>query len=103
MNYTSRVGNISASASVGTVDSRDGSRSNTVDSYSVGNIGHTIANSIVNRGSISNMSNAMAKANTSIAKVTTITIGTIESISFSFCSSKGYGANQKGNLHHVVP
>ena len=102
MDNTSRVGNISASTSIGTVNSRDGSRSSTMDSYSVGNIGDTIANSMVDRGgvadsmvdrgSISNMSNTMTITNTSIAKVATITI---ESISFSFCSSKGYRANLK--------
>merc|ERR1719480_653233 len=79
MDNTSRVGNISSSTSIGTVDSRDGSRSSTMDSYSVGNIGDTIANSMVDggsiadsmvdRGSISNMSNVMSITNTSIAKV----------------------------------
>ena len=111
MDNTRRVGNISASASIGTMNSRDGSRSSTVDSYTVGNIGDTIANnmedrgsiadSMVDRGSISNMSNSMPITNTSIAKVATITIGTIESISFSFCSSKGYRANLKDERSNV--
>ena len=102
MDNTSRVGNISASTSIGTMDSRDGSRSSTMDSYSVGNIGDTIANSMVDRGSIadsmvdgssvsnmSNMSNTISK--TSIAKMAAIAIGTIEGISIS--SNKGCRAN----------
>merc|ERR1719430_168217 len=49
MDNTSRVGNISASTSIGTMDSRDSSRGNTMDTYSVGNIGNTI--SMVDRDS----------------------------------------------------
>ena len=73
-----------------------------MDSYSVGNIGDTIANSMVDRGSIadsmvdgssvsnmSNMSNTISK--TSIAKMAAIAIGTIEGISIS--SNKGCRAN----------
>merc|ERR1719500_832094 len=107
MDNTSRVGNISASTSIGTVDSRDGSRSSTMDPYSVGNIGDTIANSMVDwgsiadsmvdGGSISNMSNTIPK--TSIAKVATIAIGTIEGISIS--SNKCCRANQESCLDHV--
>merc|ERR1719320_589602 len=36
MDNTSRVGNISASTSIGTMDSRDSSRGSTMDTYSVG-------------------------------------------------------------------
>merc|ERR1719308_227579 len=43
MDNTSRVGNISASTSIGTMDSRDSSRGSTMDTYSVGNIGNTIS------------------------------------------------------------
>merc|ERR1712106_637654 len=98
MDNTSRVGKISSSASITTMNSRDGSRSSTMDSYSVGNIGNTITNSMVDGGSITKMSSSIAK--TSIAKMTTISISTIQSVSFS-CSIC-YGANQKSNFHHVV-
>merc|ERR1719233_492053 len=50
MDHTTRVGNISASTSIGTMDSRDSSRGNTMDTYSVGNIGNTI--SMVDRNSM---------------------------------------------------
>merc|ERR1719481_1460544 len=50
MDNSSRVGNISASTGIGTMDSRDGSRGNTMDTYSVGNIGNTL-DSVVDRGS----------------------------------------------------
>merc|ERR1712203_730649 len=53
MDNTSRVGNISASTSIGTMDSRDSSRGNTMDTYSVGNIGNTI--SMVDRDSMDSM------------------------------------------------
>merc|ERR1711931_600379 len=42
MDNSSRVGNISASTGIGTMDSRDSSRGSTMDTYSVGNIGNTI-------------------------------------------------------------
>merc|ERR1712106_1081389 len=78
MDNTSRVGKISSSASITTMNSRDGSRSSTMDSYSVGNIGNTITNSMVDGGSITNMSSPIAK--TSIAQMTTISISTIQSV-----------------------
>merc|ERR1712106_862469 len=113
MNNTGRVGNISASTSISTMDSRDSSRSSTMNSYSVGNIGDSIANSMVDGGSIGNMSNTMAKTSIAkmsytiakmsctIAKMATISIGTIQGISIS--SSKCCRANQQGNLNRVVP
>merc|ERR1712058_147235 len=66
MDNSSRVGNISASTGIGTTDSRDGSRGNTMDTYSVGNIGNTLdsmvdrdsmdsMDSMVDRGSMDNM------------------------------------------------
>merc|ERR1712001_154927 len=72
MDNTTRVGNISASTSISTMDSRDSSRSSTMDTYSVGNIGNTISmvdrdsmDSMVDRGnmmgSIANMSYTIAK------------------------------------------
>merc|ERR1712168_573733 len=60
MDNSSRVGNISASTGIGTVDSRDGSRGNTMDTYSVGNIGNTL-DSMVDRGSMDNMVASIAK------------------------------------------
>merc|ERR1719480_720138 len=89
MDNTSRVGNISSSTSIGTMDSRDGSRSSTMDSYSVGNIGDTIANSMVDGGSIAD----------SMVDRSTISIGTIEGISIS--SNKCCRANQESCLDHV--
>merc|ERR1712106_779394 len=105
MNNTGRVGNISASTSISTMDSRDSSRSSTMNSYSVGNTGDSIANSMVDRGSIGYMSHTMAKTSIAkmsctIAKMTTISISTIQGISIS--SSKCCRANQQGNLDHVV-
>merc|ERR1711970_72408 len=47
--------NISTSTGIGTVDSRYSSRSNTMDTNSVGNIGYTITNCMVDRNSMSNM------------------------------------------------
>merc|ERR1719290_615512 len=61
MDNSSRVGNISASTGIGTMDSRDGSRGSTMDTYSVGNVGNTITmedrdrDSMVDRGSMDNM------------------------------------------------
>merc|ERR1719481_1655435 len=68
MDNTSRVGNISASTGIGTMDSRDGSRGSTMDTYSVGNIGYTISmvdrdgmDSMVDRGSMNDMVASIAK------------------------------------------
>merc|ERR1719430_2063331 len=55
MDGTSRIGNISTSTGIGTMDSRYSSRSNTMDTNSVGNIGYTITNCMVDRSSMSNM------------------------------------------------
>merc|ERR1712215_105146 len=55
MDSTSRIGNISTSTGIGTMDSRYSSRSNTMDTNSVGNIGYTITNCMVDRNSMSNM------------------------------------------------
>merc|ERR1719450_783065 len=69
MDNSSRVGNISASTGIGTMDSRDGSRGNTMDTYSVGNIGNTLdsmvdrdsMDSMVDRGSMNDMVASIAK------------------------------------------
>merc|ERR1711970_753218 len=102
MDNTTRVGNISASTSISTMDSRDSSRSSTMDTYSVGNIGNTISmvdrdsmDSMVDRGntmgSIANMSYTIAKMMPSKA---------IQSISVS--SSKSCSTNQQSYPDHVV-
>merc|ERR1719193_2304549 len=89
---TTRVGNISASTSIGTMDSRDSSRGNTMDTYSVGNIGNTI--SMVDRNSMVDRGNMMG----SIAKMTPS--NAIQSISIS--SSKRCSTSQQSYPDHVV-
>merc|ERR1719228_1812896 len=89
MDNSSRVGNISASTGIGTMDSRDGSRGSTMDTYSVGNIGNTIT--MVDRDSMDNMVASIAKMMPSIA---------VQSISIS--SSKSCSASQKSYPDHVV-
>merc|ERR1711973_844021 len=102
MDNTSRVGNISASTSIGTMDSRDSSRGNTMDTYSVGNIGNTI--SMVDRDSMdsmvdrSNMMGSIANVSYTIAKM--MPSNAIQSISIS--SSKSCSTSQQSNPDHVV-
>merc|ERR1719154_253991 len=62
MDNTGRVCNIPASSSVSTMDTRNSSRSNTMDPYSVGNIGDAIT--MVDRGSIANNMSSIAKMTT---------------------------------------
>merc|ERR1719430_1538765 len=101
MNSTSRVGNISTSTGIGTMDGGNSSRSNTMDTYSVGNIGDTITNSMVYRSSIGNTSNTISISMvTSISKMSSISIRTIESISISFSSSQCCGTKQNNSLDH---
>merc|ERR1712215_212623 len=93
---TSRVSNISTSTSIGTMDGGNSSRSNTMDTYSVGNIGNTITNSMVYRSSIGNMSNTISMVTsisqmTAISKMSSISIRTIESICFWFSLSLTLG------------
>merc|ERR1719312_1149791 len=98
MDNTSRVGNISASTSIGTMDSRDSSRGNTMDTYSVGNIGNTISmvdrdsvdsvDSMVDRG---NMMGSIANMSYTIAKM--MPSNAIQSISLS--SSKSCSTSQQ--------
>merc|ERR1719308_747244 len=97
MDNTSRVGNISASTRIGTVDSRDSSRSNTMDTYSVGNIGNTISmmDSMVDRG---NMMGSIANMSYTIAKM--MPSNAIQSISLS--SSKSCSTSQQSYPDHVV-
>merc|ERR1712058_181651 len=59
MDNSSRVGNISASTGISTMNSRDGSRGSTMDAYSVGNIGNTIT--MVDRDGMDNMVAGIAK------------------------------------------
>merc|ERR550519_2920229 len=102
MDNTSRVGNISASTSIGTMDSRDSSRGNTMDTHSVGNIGNTISmvdrnsmDSMVDRG---NMVGSIANMSYTIAKM--MPSNAIQSISIS--SSKSCSTSQQSNPDHVV-
>merc|ERR1719481_237539 len=105
MNNSSRVGNISASTGIGTVDSRDGSRGNSMDTYSVGNIGNTLdsmvdrdsmdsMDSMVDRGSMDNMVASIAKMSMMMPSIA------VQSISIS--SSKSCSASQKSYPDHVV-
>merc|ERR1711970_1350090 len=91
MNSSSGVGNISTSTSIGTMNCWDCSWGYSVDTNSVGNIGDTITNNVVNRRNmsytISKMS-SITKMTYTIAKMSSIAISTIESISISFSSSK---------------
>merc|ERR1719230_1114482 len=115
MHSTSRVSNISTSTGIETMDGRDSSRSNTMDAYSVGNIGDTITNCMMHRSSIGNMSHAISmmtsvsqmtsisKMSYSISKMSCISIRTIESISISFSSSQCCRAKQNNSLDHDVP
>merc|ERR1719320_1773168 len=93
MDNTSRVGNISASPSIGTMDSRDSSRGRSMDTYSVGNIGNTI--SMVDRG---NMMGSIANMSYTIAKM--MPSNAIQSISLS--SSKSCSTSQHSYPDHVV-
>merc|ERR1711955_107708 len=93
MDNTSRVGNISASTSIGTMHSRDSSRGNTMDTYSVGNIGNTIC--MVDRG---NMMGSIANMSYTIAKM--MPSNAIQSISIS--SSKSCSTSQQSYPDHVV-
>merc|ERR1719281_2247032 len=93
MDNTSRVGNISASTSIGTMDSRDSSRGSTMDTYSVGNIGNTI--SMMDRG---NMMGSIANMSYTIAKM--MPCNAIQSISLS--SSKSCSTSQQSYPDHVV-
>merc|ERR1719304_83334 len=106
MDNTSRVGNISASTSIGTMDSRDSSRDSsrgsTMDTYSVGNIGNTISmvdrdsvDSMVDRG---NMMGSIANMSYTITKM--MPSNAIQSISIS--SSKSCSTSQQSYPDHVV-
>merc|ERR1719435_68907 len=102
MDNTTRVGNISASTSISTMDSRDSSRSSTMDNYSVGNIGNTI--SMVDRNSIDSMvdrGNMMGSiANISYTMAKMMPRKAIQSISVS--SSKSCSTSQQSYPDHVV-
>merc|ERR1711970_1297382 len=84
---------ISLSLTLGPMDSRDSSRSSTMDTYSVGNIGNTI--SMVDRGS---MMGSIANMSYTIAKM--MPRKAIQSISVS--SSKSCSTNQQSYPDHVV-
>merc|ERR1711887_348746 len=102
MDNTTRVGNISASTSISTMDSRDSSRGSTMDTYSVGNIRNTISmvdrdsmDSMVDRG---NMMGSIANMSYTIAKM--MPRKAIQSISVS--SSKSCSTSQQSYPDHVV-
>merc|ERR1719320_856729 len=102
MDNTSGVGNISASTSIGTMDSRDSSRGSTMDTYRVGNSGNTISmvdrdsmDSMVDRG---NMMGSIANMSYTIAKM--MPSNAIQSISLS--SSKSCSTSQQSYPDHVV-
>merc|ERR1719392_656663 len=102
MDNSSRVGNISASTGIGTMDSRDGSRGNTMDTYSVGNIGNTL-DSMVDRDSMDSMVDrgSMDDMVASIAKMSKMMPSrAVQSVSIS--SSKSCSASQKSYPDHVV-
>merc|ERR1719147_257364 len=80
MDNSSRVGNISASTGISTMDSRDGSRGNTMDTYSVGNIGNTL-DSVVDRDSMNNMVASIAKMSMMMPSIT------VQSVSISSSKS----------------
>merc|ERR1719320_2079114 len=82
MDNTSRVGNISASTSIGTMDSRDSSRCSSMDS-------------MVDRG---NMMGSIASMSYTIAKM--MPSNAIQSISLS--SSKSCSTSQQSYPDHVV-
>merc|ERR1711887_20152 len=90
---------LSISITLGNMDSRDSSRGNTMDAYSVGNIGNTISmvdrDSMVDRG---NMMGSIAKMSYTIAKM--MPSNAIQSISIS--SSKSCSTSQQSNPDHVV-
>merc|ERR1719392_492296 len=102
MDNSSRVGNVSASTSIGTMDSRDGSRCSTMDTYSVGNIGNTLdsmvdrdsMDSMVDRGSMDNMVASIAKMSKMMPSIA------VQSVSIS--SSKSCSVSQKSYPDHVV-
>merc|ERR1719153_1065732 len=106
MHSTSRVSNISTSTGIETMDCGNSSRSNTMDTYSVGNIGDTITNCMVHRSSIGNMSHtksmmtsvsqmtSISKMSNTITKMSCISIRTIKSISISL----GFSLTL-GNMH----
>merc|ERR1719228_995046 len=72
MNSSSRVGNISTSTCIGTMNCWYCSGGYSMDTNSVGNIGDTITNSMVNRSSMSNMV-GMSNMTYTISKMTSIT------------------------------
>merc|ERR1719369_1397357 len=112
MDGTSRVGNISPCSSISSMDSRDGSRGNTMDSNSVSNIRNSITNSMVNRGSITHSMVDRCSITNSVvdwgsiadsvvhrSSISKMSVSTVISISLS--GSKGSTTNQKDSLDHV--
>merc|ERR1712243_365141 len=102
MDNNSSVGTLSASPRISPMHSRDSSRGNTMDTYSVSNIGNTISmvdrdsmDSVVDRG---NMMGSIANMSYTIAKM--MPSNAIQSISIS--SSKSCSTSQQSYPDHVV-
>merc|ERR1719378_1067086 len=112
MNSSCRVSNISSSTCISTMDSWHGSRSSTMDTDGVSNIGNSISNSMVDRGSIGgNMMYRGSIAHMSysisivagIPKMPSIAISTMKGICLSISSSQCSKTDQKKSLDHVAP
>merc|ERR1719419_1333683 len=112
MDGTSRVCNISSCSSISSMDGRNGSRGNTMDSNSVSNIRNSITNSMVNRGSITHRMvdrccitnrvvdwGSIADSMVDRSRISKMSVSTVISISLS--GSKGSTTNQKDSLDHV--
>merc|ERR1719295_1732784 len=102
MDGTSRVCNISSCSSISSMDGRNGSRGNTMDSNSVSNIRNSITNSMVNRGCITHRVvdwGCIADSMVDRSRISKMSVSTIISISLS--GSKGSTTNQKDSLDHV--
>merc|ERR1719430_3066529 len=114
MNSSSRVGNISTSTSICTMNCWYSSWGYSMDTNSVGNIGNTITNR-VDRSNMSNMVNrrnmsytiskmsSITKMTYTIAMMSSIAISTIESVSISFSSSKCCRTQQDNIPDHDDP
>merc|ERR1711970_1268181 len=109
MDNTSRVGNIPASSSISSSKGRESSRSNSCNSYSVGNIGDSVSGSNWGSKSISVAKPSIAKSSTiakpSISQPSSVSITSVKesSIGISLSSSKSSTANHKSNLDHLHP
>merc|ERR1719495_513441 len=93
MNSSSRVGDVSSSTCIGTMNSWDSSRSNSVNTNSVSNIGDSMMNG---SSCISSMSNTITKMS-SISEMTH-SIGGIESIGLSLTLGNMNNSRRVSNI-----